>query len=302
MNGHLEQIRTFLAVADQSGFAKAAVVLGTSPSSITRAVAELEKRLGVQLLKRTTRRVSLTQAGQNYADRTRAILAELDQIDDSTRAFQTALQGHLSVSAPLSFGTHFLAGPIADFRKIHPGVRLSISLTDQFVDIMQEDFDMALRISAAPSDLSTIWRKMRLVRRSLVASPDYLSAQRPATSPRDLRDHDCLSYTTNLADTDTWQLTNNNSGVTIPAHVRFAFASDNGDLLAQMAIAGQGIALLPDFIVAQAIDSGQLVRVLPTWSPPEIWLTAYFPPYQKLPAAVEAFTICIESSVSELQL
>ncbi|MEY1556719.1 LysR family transcriptional regulator [Yoonia sp. R2331] len=301
MSGQLEQIRTFIAVAEANGFARAAQTLGTSASSVTRAVAELEAALGVQLFKRTTRKVALTQAGQSYYQRMLPVIAEIARIDDSARAFQTDLQGSLRISAPLSFGTQFLAGPIAAFRDEHPGIDLSINLTDSFVDIMQADYEMALRISGAPTDRSTIWRKIKQVRRTLVAAPSYLAAHGTPTHPAELPTHACLSYT-NLAEGETWQLTDPVTGDTHPVRQSFRFACNNGDLLAQMAVAGQGIALLPDFLVAPALAAGSLVPVLPNWRTPEIWLTAFYPPYQKLPAAIERFTHRIERSVADIDL
>ncbi len=301
MSGQLEQIKVFLAVADAGGFSRAAQTLGLSPSSVTRSVADLESALGVQLFKRTTRKVALTQAGHNYAQRMLPVISEIARIDDGARAFQTDLQGRLRISAPLSFGTHFLAAPIAAFRNSYPGIDLSVNLTDRFVDIMQADYDMALRISGAPSDLSTIWRKIKQVRRSLVASPGYLEDHGTPVDPTHLSTHACLSYT-NLAEGEVWELTDPITGATHPIRQTFRFACNNGDLLAQMAAADQGIALLPDFLVADALAAGRLLRVLPEWQTPQIWLTAFYPPYQKLPAAMDRFTACIEAAVTDLRL
>ena len=301
MSGHLEHIRTFLAVTDAGGFARAATGLGRSASSVTRSVADLETTLGVQLFKRTTRKVALTQAGLNYYNQMLPLIAQIARIDDGVRAFQTDLQGRLRISAPLSFGTHFLARPIATFRNAHPGIDLSVNLTDRFVDIMQSDYDMALRISGPPSDRSTIWRKIRPVPRSLVAAPGYLSAHGTPATPGDLTSHACLSYT-HLAEGETWELTDRATGTTHPVRQIFRFSCNNGDLLGEMATADQGIALLPDFLVQDALSSGALVRLLTDWSPPDIWLTAFYPPYQKLPAAIDQFTKCIESAVADLAL
>ena len=301
MNGHLEHIKVFLTVAEAGGFSTAAKAMGVSASSVTRAVAELEASLGVQLLKRTTRKVSLTQAGQDYVRNMRPLLTELDRVDDAARAHQTDLQGRLRISAPLSFGTIFLAEPLAAFRREHPGIDLSIQLTDRFVDIMAEEFDMALRISGAPRDRSTIWRKIRLVPRSLVASPGYLSSHGVPTEPMDLSRHVCLSYGA-ATEAETWDLTDPADGTTYPVRPRFRFGSNNGELLAQMATADQGIALLPDFVVSAQLDAGSLRRVLPRWSAPDIWLTAFYPPYSRLPAALAKFTAKIEAAASEMIL
>lgn len=296
MAGHLEQIAAFLAVAKAHSFARAAESLGVAPSSVTRTVSELESRLGVQLLVRTTRRVSLTQAGTAFQAQVSPLVGGLVQAQNDVRAFQTSLKGTLRVSAPLSFGLHRLAEPLIRFRAQTPDIDLQISLTDRFVDILADDLDMALRISGAPTDLSTIWRKIAPVPRSLVASSAYLQRVGTPERPAALADHAALAYA-HLAEGQVWQLTDPQTGLTEPARVATGFTCDNGDLLAQMAIAGQGIALLPDFLLREAIADGRLVRVLPHWQPPEIWLTAFFPPYRRLPAALDRFTDCVASAI-----
>ena len=296
MAGHLEQITAFLAVAETQSFARAARTLGVAPSSVTRTVSELEARLGVQLLVRTTRRVSLTQAGTAFRAQVAPLVGGLVQAQDDVRAFQTTLKGTLRVSAPLSFGLHRLAEPLVRFRAQTPDIDLRISLTDRFVDILADDLDMALRISGAPTDLSTIWRKIAPVPRSLVASPDYLDRRGVPDRPADLTAHVALAYA-HLADGQVWQLTDPETNLTEPVRVPTGLTCDNGDLLAQLAIAGEGVALLPDFLLRDDIAAGRLIRLLPHWRPPEIWLTAFFPPYRRLPAALDRFTDCVAEAI-----
>ena len=296
MAGQLEQITAFLTVASAHSFVRAAEQMGVAPSSVTRTVSDLESRLGVQLLVRTTRRVTLTQAGTAFQGQVMPLVSGLAQAQDDVRAFQTTLKGTLRVSAPLSFGLHRLADPLIRFRAQTPDIDLQISLTDRFVDILADDLDMALRISGVPTDLSTIWRKIAPVPRSMVAAPSYLKAAGQPDRPADLADHVALSYA-HLAAGPVWQLTDPQTGLTEPVRVRTGFTCDNGDLLAQMAIAGEGIALLPDFLLREAIADGRLIRVLPRWQLPEIWLTAFFPPYRRLPAALDRFTDCIAQAI-----
>ena len=296
MMGQFEQITAFLAVAEAHSFVRAAESLGIAPSSVTRTVSELEARLGVQLLVRTTRRVSLTQAGIAFQTQVEPLIGGLAQAQNDVRAFQTTLTGTLRVSAPLSFGLHRLAGPLISFRDATPDVDLQISLTDRFVDILTEDFDMALRISGVPTDLSTIWRKIAPVPRSLIASPGYLARCGTPQVPGDLTAHTALAYT-HLAHGNVWQLTDPATGLTEPVRIKAGLTCDNGDLLAQLARTDQGIALLPDFLLRDAIAAGDLVRLLPDWQPPEIWLTAFFPPYRRLPAALDRFTEYVVSAL-----
>ena len=300
MPGHLERIQAFLAVAEAQSFSAAARNLKASASAVTRNVADLEAELGTQLLVRTTRKVSLTQSGVAYFEKVAPLVADLEAADETARVAQTALRGSLRLSCPLSFGTRFLAPTIADMSDLHPEIELRVTLTDRFIDIIKDDYDMALRISSAPTDKSSIWRKIRPVPRVLVASPDYLSAAGSLERPEDLNQHRCLGYS-NLAEGETWQL-GRADGVMKPMRLTPAFQCNNGDLIADLACRAQGIALLPRFIVTDALNSRQLVEVLPDWSAPEIWLTAYYPPYQKLRAVLDRFTSVFESHAAKLPL
>ena len=300
MPGHLERLHIFRRVAEAQGFAEAARALGTSASAVTRAVADLEAALGLQLLVRTTRKVALTPEGAAYLDRVAPLLDGLARADDSARSAQTALGGSLRLSCPLSFGTRYLAPTIAEMSRQHPQVALQITLTDRFVDIIREDYDMALRISQAPTDKSTIWRKIRPVPRVLVAGPGYLRGGPELTTPEDLHRHRLLGYS-NLAEGTVWHL-GRAGGAMRPFRLSPAFQCNNGDLIAALAEADQGIALLPRFVVAEAVRAGRLVEVLGDWQAPEIWLTAYFPPTQRLRAVMDRFTALFEAQAATLAL
>jgi len=296
MTGQIERIRVFLDVADRQSFAAAARARKISPSFATRYVAELEAELGVQLLVRTTRRVSLTVAGQLYAEASRKIVDELERANEIVRRSQDVLKGLLRVSAPLSLGVRVLPSVLAQFRLLYPHVDIRLNLTDAFVDILGADFDMALRISGPPSDKSTIWRKICLVPRVLVASPAYLAANGAPQSPEDLADLACLGYSHFVGGAD-WRLRHAKTGEQRTVRVNLPIECDNGDALAELAALGEGVALLPRFLVAARLDNGALTRILEDWRPPEIWLTALYPPYGTLPAKVLTFTRFIESAI-----
>ncbi|PTX54335.1 DNA-binding transcriptional LysR family regulator [Litoreibacter ponti] len=293
--GELERIKIFLEVAEQQSFAKAARRLNLSPSVVTRQVGELEATLGTQLFVRTTRQVALTKAGESYAAETRPLAQAIDQASEALRAQQTDLTGALKVSAPLSLGLRLLPDIIAQFRLLHPKVELTLDLTDRFIDIMDEGYDMALRVSGPPSDKSTIWRKICPVPRSLVASPTYLARRGTPKGPMDLKDHDCLGYS-NLQGTNL-TLTRGDETVNVPAH--HPFQCNNGEMIAHMARRDEGVALLPDFIVAHDLASGALVSILQDWAAPPIWLTAFYPPYARLPVKVATLTEFVEAQVAE---
>lgn len=298
MPGHLERVQTFLEVVDRGGFAAAARALGVSPSAVTRAVADLEADLGVQLLTRTTRSVSLTQPGRGYLDAARAALATLDAAEEEVRAAQNTLRGPLRISAPLSFGMRALPDVAAGFHEKHPDVLLTFDLTDRFVDILNGERDMALRISGPPADKSTIWRKIATIPRVMVASRSYLNARGTPETPADLMAHSMLAYA-DSPDGEELVLTMDDRTETV--RPRPALVADNGDMLTNLALKGLGIALLPLFLVSKPLAKGRLVEVLPGWQAPEIWLTAFFPPYDRLPARVQAFTEYFEERVGQWQ-
>jgi len=296
MTGQIERMRVFIQVAERASFAAAARHLNISRSIVTRHVAELEAELGVQLLVRTTRSVSLTLAGRLYLERAKAISDDLERTNELVRRQQQSLTGELRVSVPLSLGLRFLPDAVSHFRILYAQVNLKLDLTDRFVDILTENFDMALRISGPPSDKSTIWRKICAVPRVLVAAPAYLQRMGVPGAPEHLADHACLGYS-HFAGGRQWNLTNAARGQTASVTVRQPFECNNGDLIAELAARGGGIALLPLFMISERLASGALVPVLDGWAPPETWLTAYYPPYEVLPAKVQAFTNFIEEIV-----
>lgn len=292
----IADLRIFLAVAAQRSFAGAARSLSLTPAAVTRAVAALENRLGVQLLLRTTRMVSLTSAGAVYAARIAPIVAAFDAAADEVREEQGVASGLIRLNAPLSLGVRLLPDVVARFRDRYPETRISFTLTDSFVDIQADDCDLAIRISEQPTDKSTIWRKLCPVPRVLVASPDVVKDTGLPQTPEDLRRMPCLAYAQDGGD-ETWHLSKD--GVSRSIQQKAAFSANNGDLLSALAVEGQGVALLPRFIVLTHLESGALVQVLPDWSAPRIWLTLYYPPYEKLPLRVAVFSDFFETYVTE---
>lgn len=294
--GELESIRVFLSVVERQSFAGAARQLDLTPASVTRTIAALEDRLGVQLLVRTTRQVSLTSAGAVYAARVAPLAEALAQAAQETREAQGITSGLIRVSAPMSLGMRVLPAVLSQFALRHPQTHVALSLSDSFVDIVEEDYDLAIRISGPPGDKSTIWRKISPVARVLVASPGYLAAHGTPGDPADLAGHACLSYRADARD-EIWELSRGPARRSHRATGRFS--ANNGDVLARLVLNGEGIALLPRFIVEEELSSGRLAQVLPGWSAPEIWLTLYYPPYERLPLRVAAFSDFFEAHVRE---
>lgn len=294
--GELESIRVFLAVVEQQSFAGAARQLGLTPASVTRTIAGLEDRLGVQLLVRTTRQVSLTSAGAVYAARVAPLAEALTRAAQDTREAQGIASGLVRVSAPMSLGLRVLPAVLSRFAGLYPQTHVALNLSDSFVDIVEEDYDLAIRISGPPGDKSTIWRKICPVPRALVAAPGYLRIQGTPQDPADLTGHACLGYRAEARD-EVWELS---KGSTRRSHrAAGRFGANNGDVLARLALNGEGIALLPRFIVEEDLAAGRLAEVLPGWSAPRIWLTLYYPPYERLPLKVAAFSDVFEAHVRE---
>ncbi|MCL6706395.1 LysR family transcriptional regulator [Pseudomonas sp. R2.Fl] len=294
--GELESIRTFLMVAEHKSFSAAARMLGTTPASVTRTISALEDRLGLQLLLRTTRQVSLTSAGAVYAARVAPLVEGLARATEETRDLQKVTTGSLRISAPMSLGVKVLPRILSQFALIHPTTTVAVDLSDHFVDIVEENFDLAVRISGPPTDKSTIWRKICPVPRVLVASPDFLARHGTPQRPEDLAGMECLSYH-DRTQTEVWSLTR--SGITRNIEAKGHFSVNNGDFLAKLAIAGEGVTLLPRFIVEDELKTGHLVTLLDQWSAPEIWLTLYYPPYEYLPLKVATFSDFFETYVLE---
>lgn len=290
----IKPICVFLEVAERRSFAAAARALDMTPSSVTRIVARLEDTLGQQLLLRTTRKVSLTDAGAVVAARYRPLLAELDATTDALMHSAHPDQGRLRINAPMSLGLRLMPGLIAAFRAAYPRVDLTVALTDQFVDIIEDPYDLAIRISGPPADKSTIWRKICEVPRHAVAAPslfpDTATPDDPADLPRDL----CLSYS--VSDTpETWEFTRDQARRSVQAGR--GLITNNGDLLYQMACRGQGITVLPDFLVADGLASGEVTILLPDWQVTPLWLTLFYPPYAAFPPLVATFTTFFEDYI-----
>ncbi len=293
----LKPVRVFLEVAQQLSFAKAAKALHMTPASVTRIVAALEERLDQQLLVRTTRQVSLTSAGAMVAARFGPIVAEFDKAaEDVIRASRPDL-GRLRINAPLSFGVRVLPGVIDAFRTAFPRIDVEVHLTDALVDIIAEDCDLAIRVSGPPSDKSTIWRKLCEVPRFLVASPNLFQRVPQPQAPDDLDPDLMLSYSAS-DQPETWEFRKRAQSRALRAGS--AVISNNGDFLYGLACNGTGMCVLPDFIVRDGLQTGEVIHVLPDWTLQSLWLTLYYPPYEQLPPVVATFNDFFEAYIRDV--
>lgn len=277
--------RMFAAVVEAGSFAGAAQRLGTSSGQASKLVSRLEAELGVRLLHRSTRALQLTEAGRTYHDRLRGILDELDLLDAEIRSTGTTPRGKVRATAPLTFGTLKLAPLLADFARAYPEVALDVQFTDRVVSLVDEGFDLAVRIGR-PGDSTLVARKLAETRIVAVASPGYLAARGSPEAPQDLLRHDCI-IDTNLRDPRRWTFAGE---AQVAVSGRLAFSDATVCLAA--AEAGLGVASMPDFVPAEALAAGRVVRVLPGQEGPPFGIYAMTPsgrhPAAKVRVLVEA--------------
>ena len=281
----LDSIRAFTKVVQLGGFSAAARELRLSRSAVSKYIIDLERELGVQLLVRTTRSTAPTENGQAYYERCLAILADLDEADRAVARLQAEPRGILRVNAPMSFGTLHLGRAISDLMAQYPELQVALVLSDEVVDVVQEGFDVTLRIGDLPSS-SLIARKIAPALRAICASPDYLAQHSTPQHPDDLRRHACLTYGY-LATGAQWKLTGPDGDHWI--HVPWTLCTNNAEVLRDAAVMGRGIALLPTFIAGADLQAGRLRSVLNDYKAPEISLYAIYPPTRHLSVKVRVF-------------
>ncbi|MEM8951407.1 MAG: LysR family transcriptional regulator [Pseudomonadota bacterium] len=292
----LKPIRVFLEVARLTSFAAAARHLGMTPATVTRTVARLEEDLGVQLLLRTTRKVSLTSTGAVVAARYGPLVEEFDQVIDDIRRASLPDRGRLRINAPMSMGLRLLPDLIESFRLAFPHVELQLSMTDHLVDIMEDGADLAIRISEPPTDKFTIWRKVCAVPRLAVAAPLLLERIDMPETPDDLHPEHCLSYSSDGTE-ETWHFRKDQMKRQVRAGR--TIISNSGDLLHALVRRGAGIAVLPDFIVQRSLSTGKIRQILEDWTVSMLWLTLYYPPYEQLPPLVATFSDFFEAYIRD---
>jgi DNA-binding transcriptional LysR family regulator len=275
----------FAKVVESASFAAAARHFNMSPTMVSKHVRRLEERLGVRLLNRTTRRVSATEVGQNYYERCLRILSELEDAERAASDLQAAPRGLLRVTSSVAFGAHQLAPAIADYLVAYPDVSVDLILKHNFVDLVEERIDLAIR-QGQLSDSSLIARKLYAVEMVLCASPDYLAANGTPQQPRDLVKHNCLIYT--YAASGTWTFTDPNGKGEV-VRISGRILADSGDALLAFALKDAGIVLAPDYLVADALSAGRLIRLLPKYKTPATPVYAVYPHSNFLSAKTKTF-------------
>lgn len=278
----LRALEVFVEVVRKEGFARAAEALDTSPANVTRYISDLEAHLHTRLLNRSSRRMSLTSSGEALFERAKSILDEMAEAEAIVSSATMQPRGLLRINAPLSFGVLQLAPLWPRFMELYPDVQLEVALIDRVVDIVEEGYDMAIRISRAGST-AHVARKLASSVNVLCAAPAYLARHGAPATPADLLHHRCIGYS--YAASDEWQLLDPD-GKLHTVKIPFIMRTNNGDTARAVALGGQGLIWQPTFLIGADLRAGRLVQVLPGYRMPDIDIQAVYPSRRHLSAKV----------------
>lgn len=279
-------LNVFRHAAELGSFAAASRQLGLSPAAVSKNISELEAHLAVQLFNRTTRRISLTEAGSLYYDRIARILDDLEEADGVLSAMQEAPRGLLRVTAPMTVTLICLSSVLPKFLSRYPELSLDLQLDDRRIDIVEQGFDIALRGSDNLEDSSLIARKIMTMTHVVCGAPAYFEQYGPPTSPEDLVHHCCIQFTLS-GHANVWKFQNNNRSVSVPINGRYKVTSS---LAVRDALrAGFGLSLIPWIYVRDDLNEGRLQTILDEWSPNETTLYAVYPSKRYVTSKVRAF-------------
>jgi len=292
------EMQTFATVVDAGSFVGAADALGLSRAAISRHVSDLESRLGVRLLHRTTRHLSLTPEGEVFLARCRDLLSGLEEAEAELRSSGDTARGLLRINVPVSYGIRRLAPLWGDFLVRHPQVSLDVTLVDRVVDLVEEGYDLAVRIGVLKSS-SLVARRLTVTRLMLCASPAYLADRGVPVHPEELGGHAVIGYSYSSGG-DEWQFKGPDGPVSV--RIRPAMQSNNGDTCRAAALSGQGIVLQPDFLVGEDIAAGKMVELMPAYRAGELGVYAVYPTRRhiapKVRALVDYLSACLADEAS----
>ena len=281
-----EELESFVAVVDYDGFGSAADRLGVAKSMVSRRVSDLEHRLGVQLLQRTTRRQSLTEAGRDFYQRATQLLDDLQEAEQYVADSQCRLSGRIRLALPLGFGVSLLARPIADFISAHPDISIDIDLNDRQVDLIEENIDLAIRV-ADLDDSTLIARRLASVHFVVCASPDYLQRHGEPRHPKELSAHEVLVYS-NVPPGLQWSY--EAGGKHVKPRVNYRLSANNGEFLTAIACQGKAIVNGPLALLEGHIRRGELKPILRDYQRPAVGMYAVFPPGRLVSRRVRALS------------
>lgn len=280
----LDEMRAFAAVVDTLSITEAAIRLGQSKQVISKRLQNLESRLGVRLLHRTTRRVHPTALGLEYVEQVNDILARIDDAERQVGLQRDTVRGSLRVTAPMSFTLIRLRSVVADFVKVYPEVSLTLELNDKRVDLLDAGYDMAIRVGDLV-DSSLVARRLCQFSTVTCASPAYLKKHGVPERIEQLHEHQCLAY--GHQPQALWHFSRGQHRINVP--IKGNFHANNGEMLCDMAVAGLGVTQLPGFIAEQALNEGKLVPVLETFNPGSSAVSAVYPQHREASRPMRAF-------------
>jgi DNA-binding transcriptional LysR family regulator len=283
---NLTDIAIFVRVVECGSFTKAADQLELSRAAISKYLSRLEERLGVRLLNRTTRRLSLTEAGAELFEASRGALERIDEAESAVARLQNEPKGRLKVNAPMSFGVMHLAPAMPEFLRLYPGIHVDLRMDDRLVDLYEEGFDIGVRI-AKLADSSLVAKKLAPCRQVACASPAYLKEFGEPQTVDDLAAHNCILYTYS-ATANVWHFTAP-SGREIPVAVQGNLRANNGMASREAALRGLGVLLVPTFYVGEELRQGKLQRILADYTLPELGIYAVWPQRNFVAPKVRAF-------------
>ncbi len=281
----IEGMRTFLAVVTEGSFVGGARKLMISPALASKYVGELESRLGVRLLNRTTRSLSVTELGKEYVDRSRYVLEQYDEMENVTKAGSKEPQGELRLTAPAAFGERYLVRAIAVFRREYPGIRVDLDITDQKVDLVSQGIDLAIR-DGALEDSSLVCKRLLPARNVICAAPEYLKERGIPKHPLELEMHTCI-LDSNSGNRNVWPIYFD--GRMQKVRISGGFAVNSLNAVHEYALTGTGIAKLPGYCVDVDLKGGRLERILKAFSTPRHAIYAIYPHSKFLPSKVRLF-------------
>ncbi len=281
----LNDIVVFTKVAETKSFTGAAEQLGLPKSTVSRKLAQLEERLGVRLVQRTTRKLALTEIGEAYYERASRIVADLQAAEQVVTDMQATPRGRLKVTAPIDLSTRYLGAIIAEFIAAHADITVELDATDRVVDLIEDGYDVAVRFGQLPES-TLIARKLATFAGFLCAAPSYLAKRGTPTAVEELDDHDKVLFLPSARSTG-WTLTNGDQTFELGRPARFS--SNNLAAVRDVVLAGGGISVMTEFMVACDIDQGKLVRLLPDWGARAIDVQAVYPARQNLPPRLTLF-------------
>jgi DNA-binding transcriptional LysR family regulator len=279
-------IEAFTAVVEAGTFSAAGDRLGVAKSVVSRRISQLERRLGSRLLHRTTRRLALTETGKNFYQRAVQVLADLDDAEQSVTEETIELRGSLKLAAPLSFGLVHLSDAITDFLDEHPAIELNLDLNDRNINLVEEGFDIAVRIGEL-QDSTLVAKRLGTVRNITCASRAYLERHGEPTSPDELHQHIGLQYS-NINYKQQWCYVTP-EGKMIYAQPQIRIRANNGEALAAAASAGLGITTGPTFILGRYIKGGSLITILNEYKRSPVGIYAVYPPGRLIPRRIQVF-------------